>query len=52
MDNSKGLVPIRCTNCSKKIGEEKINDWVVSIKCPKCGTLNVVEVKGQKGSQK
>jgi len=44
MDTTKQLIPILCSNCGKKIGEVKMKEGIVSIKC-KCGTFNVVETK-------
>lgn len=40
-----GLITMTCNNCGKKLGEIKIKDGVVSIKCDKCGTVNVQETK-------
>jgi len=32
----------RCTKCNKKLAEYKGNG-ILSIKCPRCGTLNLKE---------
>ncbi len=39
------LNPMTCNNCGKKLAEIKIKDGVVSIKCGKCGTVNVQQTK-------
>lgn len=39
------LITMSCNNCGKKLGEIKIRDGVVSIKCDKCGVINVQETK-------
>jgi len=39
------LTPIRCDNCSKKIGEVSMKDGIVAIVCPKCGVKNIREVR-------
>ena len=44
MDILKDLIPMRCKNCGKKLGEVKMKEGVVAIKC-KCGTVNVLETK-------
>jgi phage FluMu protein Com len=44
MEIPKNLVPVLCKNCGKKIGEVKMKDGIVAIKC-KCGTVNIVESK-------
>jgi phage FluMu protein Com len=36
------LVSMTCNNCGKKLAEVKVKDGIVSIKCSKCGTLNIV----------
>ncbi len=33
---------IKCKVCGKKIGEEKIIQGRVSIKCPRCKTVNII----------
>ena len=40
--------PIVCNNCGKKIGEVKMTQGIVSVKCGKCGTINTVESKIEK----
>ena len=39
------LNSMSCNNCGKKLAEIKVKDGVVSIKCGKCGVLNVQETK-------
>lgn len=51
MANINQLVPILCMNCGKKIGETKMIDGIVSIKCPKCSVLNTIETKPAKSTQ-
>ena len=41
MVNSADLVVMTCNNCGKKLAEIKLNDGTVSIKCNKCGTINI-----------
>lgn len=48
MDTVSILNPMTCNNCGKKIAEVKIKEGLVSIICPKCGTLNVQETKTTK----
>lgn len=43
MDTIARLVTMTCNNCGKKLAELKIKDGIVSIKCNKCGTMNVQE---------
>lgn len=38
------MTEIKCTNCGKKLGEAKIQDGELQIKC-KCGTVNTVKVE-------
>ena len=45
MGTIPALIPMTCNNCGKKIAEVKVKEGVVSIICPKCGTLNVQESK-------
>lgn len=45
MDTAPVLNTMTCNNCGKKIAEVKMKDGVVSIKCDKCGTINVQETK-------
>lgn len=45
------LNPMTCANCGKKLAEIKVKDGVVSIKCHKCGTLNVQDTKPTKSNQ-
>lgn len=45
------LVPITCNNCGKKLGEAKLVDGIVSIKCTKCGTVNTQQTKPAKSGQ-
>ncbi len=45
MGTERQLVSIHCESCGKKIGEVNIKDGVVSIKCNKCGHLNIHETK-------
>jgi phage FluMu protein Com len=42
MGNHPALVTMTCNNCGKKLAEIKIEKGVVSIKCKKCGTVNVI----------
>lgn len=42
------MTPLLCTNCGKKIGEVKMTQGVVSLKCNKCGTITTVESKIEK----
>jgi len=51
MDTNKQLIPVLCKNCGKKIGEVKMKDGIVSIKCGKCGTTNVQETKPTPSNQ-
>lgn len=45
------LVTMTCNNCGKKLAEIKIEKGIVSIKCSKCGVVNVQETKNtQSGS--
>ncbi len=39
------LNSMTCNSCGKKIAEVKLEKGIVSIICPKCGTLNVQESK-------
>jgi len=43
--DSISLNSMTCNNCGKKLAEIKVKDGTVSIKCNKCGTLNVQETK-------
>lgn len=43
--------PILCNNCGKKIGEVKMTQGIVSVKCNKCGTINTVESKIEKQTE-
>ena len=45
MGNDKSLIPISCSNCGKKIGEVWMKEAIISIKCPKCNTINIIETK-------
>jgi len=45
MGTSSSLITMTCNSCGKKIAEVKLRDGIVSIKCPKCGTVNVQETK-------
>ena len=45
MDIPSDLIPIRCSNCGKKIGEVKMIIGTVSIVCPKCKTVNIHTTK-------
>jgi len=45
------LIPLKCSNCGKKIGEVKMKDGIVAIVCSKCGVLNIQEAKPDKSSQ-
>lgn len=49
MDTPK-LIPILCTNCGKKIGEAKLQQGIVSIKC-KCGVTNIIRTESVKERQ-
>lgn len=49
--DSTALNSMTCNNCGKKLAEIKIKDGVVSVKCNKCGTLNVQETKPTKSNQ-
>ena len=39
------LNTMTCNNCGRKLAEFKIREGVVSIKCNKCGVVNVQETK-------
>lgn len=39
------LNTMSCNNCGRKLAEIKIRQGVVSIKCNKCGIVNVQETK-------
>ena len=41
MVNSVELGVMSCSSCGKKLAEIKLNDGTVSIKCNKCGTINI-----------
>lgn len=45
MKDQTALVAMTCNNCGKKLGEIKIKEGTVAIKCDKCGTINVQETK-------
>lgn len=45
MNTIHDLVSMTCNSCGKKIAEVKLTEGVVSIMCPKCGTVNVQETK-------
>ncbi len=45
------LNSMSCNNCGKKLAELKIEKGVVSIKCSKCGVVNVQETKPTKSNQ-
>lgn len=49
---NSALNSMTCNNCGKKLAEIKIKDGVVSIKCSKCGTINVQEVKPVENGKK
>ena len=42
---SSVLNPMTCANCGKKLAEIKVTAGIVSIKCHKCGIVNVQETK-------
>ncbi len=39
-----------CNNCGKKLAETKIEKGVISIKCSKCGVINIQETKPTKSN--
>ncbi len=45
MDIKAVLNSMTCNNCGKKLADIKIKEGIVSIKCGKCGTVNVQETK-------
>ncbi len=51
MDTIKDLTPIKCSRCGKKLGEAKLIDGIISIKC-KCGVLNTIEKNNLRASRK
>ena len=42
MGTVSDLNTMTCSNCGKKLAEVKMEVGTVSIKCAKCGTINVV----------
>lgn len=50
MENT-ALNSMSCNNCGKKLAEIKIEKGVVSIKCSKCGVVNIQETKPAKSNQ-
>lgn len=45
MGSTPSLNSMTCNSCGKKIAEVKLQEGVVSIVCPKCGTVNIQESK-------
>ena len=45
MGTGTSLNTMTCNNCGRKLAEIKIREGVVSIKCNKCGVVNVQETK-------
>ena len=45
MDTTPALNSMTCNSCGKKIAEVKLEKGIVSIICPKCGTVNIQETK-------
>lgn len=45
------LNSMTCNSCGKKLAEIKVEKGVVSIKCGKCGVVNVQETKPVQSSK-
>jgi len=45
------LNQMMCSNCGKKLAEIKIKDGVVSIKCNKCGVINIHSTQSTKSAK-
>ncbi len=50
MGNPPNLVAMTCASCGKKLAEVKIKDGTVSVKCTKCGTINIVTTQTAQSS--
>ncbi len=48
--DSTTLNSMTCNNCGKKLAETKIEKGVISIKCSKCGVINIQETKPTKSN--